>query len=83
MCCGRCEQCVLLRACRIRIASECEFCFTAETERVLDEERKSVRLQILEAREEVRQKAEVTLDEMRSQRERMRGEFSDTFQKKD
>ena len=55
----------------------------SEAERALEEERKSVRLQILEAREEVRQRAEITLDELRSERERMRTEFGDALGKKD
>lgn len=55
----------------------------AEMEMTLEEVKKSIRLQVLEAKEEVRERTEKLLDEMRAQKESMRSEYMEALTKKD
>ncbi|XP_062520952.1 capping protein inhibiting regulator of actin dynamics-like [Corticium candelabrum] len=55
----------------------------SQLEKELEEERKSVRLQVLEAKEEVRDRTEKTLDDVRAHQERMRNEYTEMLAKRD
>ena len=55
----------------------------SQLEKELEEERKSVRLQVLEAKEEVRDRTEKTLDDVRVHQERMRNEYTEMLAKRD
>jgi vacuolar-type H+-ATPase subunit I/STV1 len=48
----------------------------AEVEEAPQRERQSVRLQVLEAKEEVQERTERTLDEIRAEKERIHKEFT-------
>lgn len=57
--------------------------FCQEMEAALEEERRHCRLKVLETKEEVRDRAERTLDDLRAERERLHREFEHGLAAKD